>query len=284
MAANISNSDGTGSMLCASSSNAQPNFSASCITSYYNGNAFGEIKIVYGNNNSINDYIGITNSTYDPFGEGALQYIGVIRNFEGGNAQVRCFTDPSTNCSAPVSGHVLEGMPYIIRNLPIVSATTELATENGDGTPNRAIPGALITSPSGGDARSPANYWNYGLNTFSPGCGQTRQSNFYSQNQVVYVQQLDFGGTVGTQDAIVTDGYSIGPPNTLERYYYVRGLGRVRETVARQPSGTGPGTSGYGVGVSNILHNYLLPLDRNQFDSSLFTTTCGQGSAVPIYP
>lgn len=180
------------------------------------------MNIAYGNNNNINDYIAISSDSSDPFGQGAQPLIGVARNRDSGTP--RCFTYPNSSCTAPAGGSIL-GVPYYIRALPVVSAATELAAENSDGSPSGPISGVLITTPEAASQYGPANYWSHGLNTFGPNCSQTRQSNFLSQGQVVFVRQMNFGGTVGVRDALVSDGFAIGPPNHVERYYYVAGLG-----------------------------------------------------------
>ena len=293
MAATISNSSGTGNMLCASNNKATANFSASCITSYLNGSSNGEVKISYGLNNNINNYIAIGSGLYNPFGDGQIQYIGGVRNFTGYDTStttkgtLRCFTtarSPNINCTAPPSGQFF-GVPYLIKHLPIVSAATELATENPDGSPARGIPGALITTPYAGGIGNPnpTNYWNIGVNTMSATCAQSHQENTYSQGQVVYVQQFNFGGSIGVQDAIVTDGFSYANnPDSIERYYYVSGYGLVREAVSWAASGSSKYDNASGHTATNIYHNYLLPLDKTLFNSTLLTTSCPQGSAVAI--
>jgi hypothetical protein len=106
--------------------------------------------------------------------------------------------------------------------------------------PVRPIPGALISTPSSGDSVAGPNFWNFGVNNFGAGCSQTHLYNTYSKVQIVYVTAVPFGGAIGTRDAIVIDGINTGNPiNTLERYYYVYGYGRVREGSATSPNNGG---------------------------------------------
>jgi hypothetical protein len=220
------------------------------------------------------DYIGIVSDEYNSIGEGDLQYIGVIRNLNDGT-QLRCFAATYTNCTAPAnSGHIPQGVPYLVTALPVVSAATEKATENADGSPNHGIPGALITTPNAGS--SPKNYWAFAVNNMTPKCAQSVAFDTLTQNQIVYVSQYPFGGTVGTQDAVVIDGFAIGPPNHLERYYYVKGYGRVLETVAYQASGN----PNYTIQTQVVAHNILEPLSASVININ--TGGCGQGSAVNI--
>jgi hypothetical protein len=166
----------------------------------------------------------------------------------------------------------------------VVSYATELATENPeDGSPNHAIPGALVITPN--TASDPVNFYTFADVTLNPtgNCAQSLYGNDPFQTQVVYVQQIPFGGTVGTQDALVTDGFAQGAPNHVERYFYVKGMGRVRESKAFG----GSGTSGYVYGTvdgytsSNTLHNLLEPLSSSYININ--TGGCPQGSAVSIY-
>jgi len=291
LAAVISTASGSGSMICDPiEDNAAGGLNPSCLTSFYDGNASGETEIV--NGNGLIDYIAITSETQNPFGEGALQYIGVARNYPGGNNPLRCFdtaTSPNSNCTAPPSGHVF-GAPYLIQKIPVVSWATAQATENDadptatDAYGTKPIPGALITTPSAGDGVGPPNYENFGVNNMSSTCAQTHSFNTYSQGQIVYVTGVPFGGSIGTQDAIVLDGYSNDSPSVLERYYYVKGYGRVRESVSYKYSGS----TTYGVkqpagGFQALDRNAYRPYNANIIYANGNHGGCPQGSAVPIH-
>lgn len=295
MAAAISNGS-AGQMLCANAT-----VSTSCITSYYGGDANGEVVIAYGN--GIIDYIGITSATGVPGGgipftagypytytgvTSPRQYIGVIRNYPTGGDPLRCFTTLSS-CTAPASGFPLEGMPYIIDRLPVVSWATVAATENdtdpsqADAYPIIGIPGAMTTTPNTSDQSS---FWYYNVLNFDANCAQHQNFRVGSINTVIYVTGVPFGGQVGTQDAIVTDGVSNGNPSFLERYYYVKGFGRVREDISAQVA-----TSPYGIpvyGKGNFLSNNsdrssVLPLNLGFIPFPASHGGCPQGSAEPIF-
>ena len=283
LAAAISNASLTsGNMLCVGTGTG---YDPSCLTSFYDGDAHGETEIP--NANGIIDYIAISSETVN-VGDGPIQEIGVARNYPADpqGDPLRCFTiarNPSINCTAPPSGHVF-GMPYVIYHIPVVSWATVQATENnpnptaGNAWPTRGIPGALVTTPGGSDGFAPANYWNYTVNNFGGGCTQSFHFNTYSLGTVAYVTGVPFGGTVGTRDAIVTDGFSYANPSTLERYYYVYGLGRVRENNAQGGNG-GP----YTANGQNLDRNQEKPINSAVIYHNGNHGGCGQGSAVPIY-
>lgn len=186
MAATIANAGGTGgSMLCEDSN------SNICITSFYDGNQDGEVKIIY-SPSSIVDYVGITYDKANPFGEGALNYIGVIRNLSMAGGTLRCFSAPNTWCTAPqATVNIIEGVPYLITALPVISYAAEQATENPDGSPSAPIPGALIATPCSPCSPQPQNYWAFAQNDFSNAsqCAQSAAFTAYTQDRVVYVTQ-----------------------------------------------------------------------------------------------
>jgi len=281
MAAAISNVSLTsGNMLCGRTGTG---YDPSCLTSFYNGDARGEVVIP--NANGIIDYIAISSEGVN-VGDGFIQEIGVARNYPADGNPLRCFTiarSPSINCTAPPSGHVF-GTPYVMYHVPVVSWATVQATEHdpdptkSDAWPTRGIPGALVTTPTGSDGFAPANYWNYTVNNFNSGCSQSFHFNTYSLGTVAYVTGVPFGGNVGTHDAIVTDGFSFANPSTLERYYYVYGLGRVRENNAQGLNGNAYGSNG-----QNVDRNQLKPVNSGVIYYNGNHGGCGQGSAVPLY-
>lgn len=283
-------SGNTGNMLCIGTGTG---YDASCLTSFYDGGTYSETEIA--NANGIIDYIAISSEQVDIAGDGPFNEIGVARNYpaDGFVDTLRCFTiarNPPIICTAPPSGHVF-GMPYIIYHLPVVSWATVAATENdpnptaADAWPTRGIPGALVTTPTGSDGFAPANYFNYSWNSFasSSNCAQSWHANVYSLGTVVYVTGVPFGGTVGTRDAIVTDGFGYANPSVLERYYYVSGLGRVRETHAVKYNGQSQ-YSNSGNGPFNLDRNQEKPVDFNVIYGSKYKNQggCPQGSVLPI--
>lgn len=277
-------SGNNGNMLCVGTGNG---YDPSCLTSFYDGNQYGETEIP--NANGIIDYIAISSEQVDiGVGDGPINEIGVARNYPAdGGDPLRCFTiarNPSINCTAPPSGHVF-GMPYLIHHLPVVSWATVQATEHdpdptkSDAWPTRGIPGAVVTTPTGSDGYAPPNYWNYTVNNYGSNCSQSFHFNTYSLGTVVYVTGVPFGGNVGTRDALVTDGFSFANPSTLERYYYVYGLGRVRENNAQGSNGQ------YGANGQNLDRNQEKPVNLNVIYGSKYGNSggCPQGSALPIY-
>jgi len=268
MSVPIANANGTGNMLCST----QSGYSSYCLTSFYDGNQYGETKISYGIGNGIIDYIAISSNGW----QGSANYIGVARNLPGTGGQLRCFANVFENCTAPVNTVFMpEGVPYLISNLPGVSLQTELASENPDGSPAAPIAGSIITTQTVG--YSPyKNYQPFGVNSMNGQCAQSLEFDTYNQTRIVYVTSVPFGGTIGTQDAIVIDGFGIGPPNHIERYFYVKGLGRVREATAFQ------GSDGkYNHQTQNIYHNVEEPLSSKTININ--GGGCPQGSAVPLY-
>jgi hypothetical protein len=202
-----------GSMLCQADNQL-------CLTSYLN-TTDGEFETIY--TNTIHDYVAVT---------GSNSRIGVIRSYQNGQGLgLRCFSNPGAICSSPPNSQdVPEAVPLFFTT-NVVSLQTELASENSDGSPMRPIQGAV--SPSNGQ------YLQFGINYLDTStCAQTY---FAAQNAFVYgvyVTGVQFGGNVGTQDAMVIDEYETAGGSTpgidshVERYFYVRGLGRVREAAA----------------------------------------------------
>ncbi|MDP9025542.1 MAG: hypothetical protein M3N13_09235 [Candidatus Eremiobacteraeota bacterium] len=278
-----SNNGASGNMICGSPGTA---YDPSCLTSYYTG------EVVIPNANGIIDYVAISSKTLDlGIGDGPIKEIGVSRNYPADAKHpalnhLRCFTtarSPSMNCAAPPNGDIF-GAPYIINHLPVISWATVQATENNPDLtsnlawPTRGIPGALITTPTGSDGFAPANYLNYTINFYSDNvhCAQSFYGNTYSLGTASYVPAIPFGGNIGTRDAVVLEGFSYANPSTLERYYYVSGIGRVRENNAQMASGQ----SSYGQNGQNVTRNYMRPVDLNIIYGSQFGNQggCPQGS------
>ncbi len=269
MSASIANANGTGEMLCAS------NNLSNCITSFYDGGPKGETKIVYSNGDGVIDYIGITTGTED-LGQGPEEYIGVIRNLTGTGGQLRCFTYINTTCTAPaLHVNIPQGVPYLISSLPVISAAMEQSTENPDGSPESPLPGALLTTPN---SSNPPGYTFFADVNMSSSCAQSLAFNTNTSVHVVYVTGMAFGGSIGTQDGVVINTYTTGPPRHFERFYYVKGLGRVRESV----SFYNPNTGLFNANTTNSVHNTLETLNVQMFND-FNAGGCPQGSAVPLY-
>lgn len=185
----------------------------------------------------------------------------------------------NANCTAPPNTVFLpEGVPYLISSLPVVSLQTELASENQDGSPKAPIAGSMLTTPTYGINQPHPNYEPFTVNNMTAQCVQSTAFTTYNQTRVVYVTGVPFGGNVGTQDAIVIDGFAIGPPDHVERYFYVKGLGRVREGTAYYDSATGYYDQQQ---RQNILHNVLQPLSSAYININ--GGGCPQGSSLPLF-
>ncbi len=260
-------------MLCDS----YDNRASACLTSFNDGGQYGEAEIAYGMNNGIIDYIGISSGGW----QGSPNYIGVIRNVPGTRGQLRCFANEFQNCTAPANTVFMpEGVPYLIPNLPVVSLQTELASENSDGSPKAPIAASMVTTYTVGIDNPYYNAQPFGVESMSGQCSQSLENNQYSETLIVYVKGVPFGGNIGTQDAIMIDGLGF-PRNHIERFFYVQGLGRVREGTASWDSNTGYYDLSQPVQRQNIYHNMV-----EQLSSSTITlqgVMCPQGSAIPLF-
>lgn len=269
-------------MLCLSSPNEQV-----CHTSVRDGGPGGEIKIIY--SSGIVDYIGITSAAHqNPPGGGTEYYIGVIRNRESASGPLRCFATAGEGCTAPAGSYFMpEGVPYRIASVPIVSWDAVESASNSDGwSPRSPIAGELITTPSSQNN----DHWLFDDRTMDPStCSQWKAFEADSKVGIAYVKNVPFGGTVGpyvgspvgTQDAIVVDTFGVnsdpGQPSTAERYFYVKGLGRVEESNAKSYNGPP-----YTLNPQYTLWN----VERGLISSIVNpdpTPQCPQGSAWPLW-
>lgn len=252
----------------------------------------GEARII-GSSGSGVDYIAIGKHDFESINGSSTKRIGVIRNFTGpasGNV-LRCFsvggTEPSCTFNPPDKSL---GPPYLIPHLPVVGY--EALKDASDpmygpapGSPLQPIAGAMLYTNVNGNG-----YLSFGINNFnnpSNNCNQTYAGGDHTKGLIVYVQSVPFGGNIGTQDAIVIDGYSgqSSINDHVERHLYVQGLGRV----------------GFGVGWYNPKdgkydqynptlghtdyyedHNMEVTLDDGDFNFQ--PALCEQGSAVPLWP
>jgi len=227
-----------------------------CIRQYIN--TYGEFEIDY--TNSINDYIAITRPN---------SIIGVIRSYDHTDG-LRCFSNAGAPCTAsPNSTQLPESVPVAI-TLDVVPLASELSAENADGTPKFPIPGAI--------SQTNGIYTQFGVHSMNmQTCAQTLE---YEESHLVYatyVSGVQFGGDVGTQDAVVIDEYELGSTasqNHVERYFYVHGYGRVREASSKYDVNTGyfdlPESG-------NSIRNTISAEDVAPYGNS-----CPQGSYLPM--
>lgn len=280
MAVTIAQKNGpnpTGYMLCDVRSTRSDHCNTSLTT-----NA-GEARLVSSKGGAI-DYIAITSFEHkNPPSGSSPYYIGVIRNWTGpasGNV-LRCFSSPNKICGSPAdSSDIPEGVPYLIPNLPVVGyKALQDATNPIDGSPLQPIAGSLVTTPK----PSTGNYWKFGIWYYnSPSaCAQSYYSGGQTQTRIVYVNNVPFGGTIGTSDAIVIDGYSgaTSVSDHVERYIYVLGYGRVGSGVAYYDPQKGV--------YDNKPHYAATHSLYEKINSDYFNfqgEQCGQGSYIPLWP
>jgi hypothetical protein len=249
-------------MLCTQSQ-------SQCFTSFLNTST-GEFETIYDARVGIHDYTGI-----------GPNVIGVIRS-RSPQLGLRCFANTSQYCgSPPNSTMVPEAMP-VTYGLNIVPASYITAAENADGSPSGHI--FQARSPEGSN-NTPGTYVPFANNTFTnAGCSQSLGGWTYAETEAVYATAVNFGGTVGVQDAVVIDEYELGPTtsqNHMERYFYVHGYGRVREGSSGYDTANGL----YDLGVEghardNEVRSVLLPRDYSKIPNS--PTECPQGSTVSM--
>lgn len=249
----------------------------------------GEVAIYYDTSSGIVDHIGVTTWLHGhPSGPNSQEYIGVIRNYTGNHGYLRCFatwlSGPQLCNSLPNEFYMPEGVPFHFTNLPVLDASAVTDASNPDGSPSKPIAGALLIT----DLSSEGNYYSFAQQRQTgSSCGQYDGNGPY-QTKVfaAYVKNIKFGGTpslggIQTQDAFVVDTFAIGTPNHSERYFYVKGYGRVREGSADW-SGT---CECYGPTGKNVDHS-----DVRNYDSSYMLVgsanpepNCPQGSAQKLW-
>jgi hypothetical protein len=152
------------------------------------------------------------------------------------------------------------------------------ATNSADGSPLKPIAGSMITTPKA----SANDYWQFGINSYNwpTGCAQTYIGTDPNQTRIVYVTNVPFGGTIGTSDAIIIDGYSGASSSSdhVERAFYVLGYGRVEFGIAFYNPGDGKydNTPHY-----NAVHSNYEPIDADNFNFQ--GEQCNQGSYIPLW-
>lgn len=198
-------------------------------------------------------------------------YIGVVKDYtkDNNNNVLRCFANPGEYCTAPSNANYLpSGLPEEPL-LNVATAQDDVDASNSDGTPRVLIAGSKdITGPQSFE------WVNLDPNT----CAQTQVGLVGNEVFAVYVQDISFGGDVGTRDAVVIEevetayinGVRNSYPDHIERYYYVNGFGRVREATSNYDPQTQEFTNTMG---NNPVRNTLIP---RSFDAPAF---CPQGTA-----
>jgi len=228
-----------------------------CLTSYWN-RANGEFEIIY--TNSIHDYIAVSTA-------GPNYTIGVIRSAASGFG-LRCFSTPGINCTSPPSNTDMPEQVPLSFNIPVISLQAELAAENTDGSPKGPIQGSISFTNG--------QYVPFGVHQMNPsGCAQTGTGPVQALVRAVYVSGVQFGGNVGTRDAVVIEEYELGATygNHMERYFYVHGLGRVREGSAVYDTSTGVYDLSRNNSVRNTLRTNTISIPAPQ---------CPRGSAIAL--
>ena len=203
-----------------------------CVHAY--PNQYGETDIVYAQQSQSGsgpvvvgiDYI--TRSTNSAGANGGY-YIGVSRSADLTDG-LRCFSNPGQFCTAPPSTSAMpEDVPRLL--------TLNVVLPSDDDAASSAMDKSPIAHIAGGINISGLTYFqtvNMDINT----CAQTLTGIIPYAVYASFLYQYDFQGMIGVQDALVIEeieyqnvnGQII--PNHIERYYYVNGYGRVRDSIA----------------------------------------------------
>lgn len=148
--------------------------------------------------------------------------VGVVRNSDPSAGGLRCFANPGTSCGAPSTADHPPQAVAMIMNLPVLSG----ASISHDVAPT---PGAFLVH----DWQT-FDWISVNPNS-SPACAQTRLGSVSTRVSAFVADSFDFGGDVGVRtDVLVVEEQQGGH---WERYFYVTGLGRVKEE-ARANDGT----------------------------------------------
>lgn len=181
--------------------------------------ANGTKEFLYSYSNGILDYIG--RASY-----GSLA-VGSIRNrTETINEVYRCFSNTGESCQAPsITQYPPQAVPMIfITNSVPTSYITQ--SEGVNGTPETTIPGAI----------SFYGWQEFGVNEFdsSQSCAQTYVGAISTITFAVVADSINFGGDIGVQnDVLIIDEIQMGGGTKhIERYFYAKGYGRIREASA----------------------------------------------------
>lgn len=179
--------------------------------------SFGERIYLYAN--GIRDYTTV--KPYDP--NTPANNVGSYKNAEEGAINWRCFANQGALCNSPRASFPPHGTPQFM-DIPIIACSSIVA--------NRKTPGAMSVP---GYNSSFQGFSARGLNPHN--CGDLGlQGNNWHKMWVFLAQQCNFGGNLGSVDALIYESESISVQPTshvggerLERYYGVWAKGRSRE-------------------------------------------------------
>ena len=158
-------------------------------------------------------------------------YIGVMRNIDPNSGGLRCFSQPdNSQCTTPPNSAFPPQSAPMIFNAHVATAQDERAATNPDGSPRQPIAGYTPFYVN----NQPLKFGVYIIN--SSDCARTFAGSITHSVGGDFVLKVVFGGDIGTRDASVIDEYEQGYPTAdkghMERFYYVAGLGRVRDGAA----------------------------------------------------
>lgn len=218
--------------------------------------AQNEFVITY--DHGIGDWIGRTSSTL---------LVGPIRNVDPYfHEHYRCFSKPSQRCTEPSNtDYPPQGVPGAF-----------YAQIDMDALPLPPVP---IKDPTWIPITPAANIdeaiqWNdgwheFGVNLIDPvTCEQTFVRNVKRRVSYLVLDDVDFGGDLGVQYNVLVIDHEESYPNDptdnhpeghIERYYYVKGYGRVAIGVSQDMDGDFV----YGEGEAwNTVHHKIMPGDK----------------------
>ena len=198
-----------------------------CIHAY--PNQFGELTIYYAENRRpvVVDYVA---RSYGSSGPNGAYYIGVSRSFsydsQSDTSILRCFSDPGQFCTAPPNTSMMpEAVPRTLALNVIYPSEDYDASDPSTHTPIRPLNGTY----------SITGFRDFQVVSmdFST-CQQQLVGTVGAEVRAAYIYQFPFDGDIGTQNALIIEEieYSSYPTiGHIERYYYVNGYGRVRDSI-----------------------------------------------------
>ena len=193
-----------------------------CTTSRFN--EYGEFQLDY--TNGITGYIARSS--------GNNYLVGSVRSYDDTDG-LRCFSNVGQYCTAPSNSNFMPGNIPMITSMNVVPLQIELNGENSDGSPK--FPLQYSTGYNNGQA------YQFGVVSMDPAtCAQTYEGAITAGLYWTYVQGIPFGGDIGTQDAVVIEEVEAGATasqNHMERYFYVKNVGIVREGSSYYDPSTG---------------------------------------------
>ena len=182
--------------------------------------------------NLVLDYLGIVQTSHG-------KVIGPIRNFDTAIGYLRCFAG-GTVCTVPATAPALPsyGIPTPL-SLPVVANADYVATTSTYNCPYGTCPDEPLSQAMQlvDDRISRIEY-----DTPSTNCtNQTYQGYVDVEISAAIVDWVDFGGDLGVQNNVLVIDALQGTVtlDSLERYYYVYGYGRVKESWGRDSNNDG---------------------------------------------